>query len=77
MLDNVSLLQSAITKMHTGRFSSEILKKSGNLIAPGMNVDQFTGAMDSIKDVAGRYAGEDQLTSVARLKQQQAQAQQT
>lgn len=77
MLDNVSLLQSAVTKMHTGRFSSEILKKSGNLIFPGMNKDQFAGAMDSLKDVAGRYANEDQLQTVASFRQQQAkQAQQ-
>jgi hypothetical protein len=76
MLDNVSLLQSAITKMHTGRFSSEILKKSGSLISPGMNVDQFAGAMDSIKDVAGRYANEDQLQTVANYNQQSQQTQQ-
>jgi hypothetical protein len=71
MLDNVSLLQSAVTKMHTGRFSSEILKKSGSLIFPGMNVDQFNGAMSSLKDVAGRYANEDQLQTVASFKAQQ------
>ncbi|SFS10777.1 hypothetical protein SAMN05421771_1846 [Granulicella pectinivorans] len=74
MLDNVSLLQSAVTKMHTGRFSSEILKKSGSLIFPGMNNDQFAGAMDSLKDVAGRYANEDQLTTVASFRQQQQNA---
>ena len=74
MLDNVSLLQSAVTKMHTGRFSSEILKKSGSLIFPGMNTDQFAGAMDSLRDVAGRYANEDQLTTVANFKAQQSAA---
>jgi hypothetical protein len=71
MLDNVSLLQSAVTKMHTGRFSSEILKKSGSLVFPGMNVQQFAGAMDSLKDVAGRYADEDQLTTVANFRAKQ------
>jgi len=76
MLDNVSLLQSAVTKMHTGRFSSEILKKSGSLIFPGMNPQQFAGAMDSLKDVAGRYANEDQLQTVASFRQQQAKQQQ-
>jgi len=53
-------------------FSSQILAKSGNLIAPGMNTDQFAGAMDSIRDVAGRYANEDQLQTVASFRQQQA-----
>ena len=72
MLDNVSLLQSAITRMHTGRFSSEVMRKSGSLISPGMNTDQFGGAMDSIRDVAGRYANEDQLQTVASFRQQQA-----
>lgn len=71
LLDNVSLLQSAVTKMHTGRFSSEILKKTGALITPGMNQDQFNGAISSIQDVAGRYAQEDQLRTVADYKAQQ------
>jgi hypothetical protein len=73
MLDNVSLLQSAVTKAHTGRFSSEILKKSGALIFPGMNTDQFSGAMQSIQSVMGRYANEDQLQTVASYRQQMAQ----
>jgi hypothetical protein len=77
MLDNVSLLQSAVTKMHTGRFSSEILKKSGSLIFPGMNNEQFAGAMDSLKDVAGRYSMEDQLQTVASFRQQQAKQSQS
>jgi hypothetical protein len=75
MLDNVSLLQSAVTKAHTGRFSSEILKKSGALIFPGMNTDQFSGAMQSIQSVMGRYANEDQLQTVASYRQQMAQSQ--
>ncbi len=75
LIDDVSLLQSATTKMHTGRFSNEILKKSGSLITPGMNQDQFNGAISAIQDVAGRYAQEDQLRTVADWKQQQGQQQ--
>jgi hypothetical protein len=72
-LDDVSFLQSAATKMHTGRFSSEILKKMDNIIQPGMNVDQFNGALSSINDVANRYANEDRLTTVADYQRQQQQ----
>jgi hypothetical protein len=60
-LDDISFLQSAATKMHTGRFSNEILKKMSGIIQPGMNADQFMGALSSINDVASRYADEDQL----------------
>lgn len=73
LLDDVSLLQSAVTKMHTGRFSNEILKKTGSLITPSMNVDQFNGAMSSINDVANRYANEDKLTTVQDYQQRQSQ----
>ena len=69
-LDDVSFLQSAATKMHTGRFSNEILKKMSNIIQPGMNPDQFTGALSSINDVASRYADEDQLRTVGDYKRQ-------
>jgi hypothetical protein len=71
MLDDVSLLQSATTKMHTGRFSDAILKKTGDLIKPSMNVDQFAGAISSIQEVANRYANEDRLVTVADWKAQQ------
>jgi hypothetical protein len=71
LLDDLSFLQSAATKMHTGRFSNQILKKMGDLIKPGMNPDQFSGALNSINDVAGRYAKEDQLVTVGDLKQMQ------
>jgi hypothetical protein len=71
-LDDISFLQSAATKMHTGRFSNEILKKMGSLIQPGMNPDQFGGALSSINDVASRYADEDKLTTVADFKQKAA-----
>lgn len=71
LLDNISFLQSAATKMHTGRFSNEILQKMGNLIKPGMNVDQFNGALSSINDVANRYAQEDRLITVGELKNMQ------
>jgi hypothetical protein len=76
LLDNLSFLQSAATKMHTGRFSNEILKKMGDLIKPGMNNDQFQGALTSINDVANRYAQEDKLITVGDLKQMQNGAQQ-
>lgn len=69
-LDDVSFLQSAATKMHTGRFSNEILKKMSGIIKPGMNPDQFTGALSSINSVASRYADEDKLRTVADYKQQ-------
>ena len=70
-LDDLSFLQSASTKMHTGRFSSEIMKKMDNVIFPGMNPGQFNGALDSITGVAGRYADEDKLTTIANYKSQQ------
>jgi hypothetical protein len=71
MLDDIAFLQSGATKMHTSRFSNEILKKMGNMIKPGMNTQQFTGALNSIDEVAGRYAKEDQLVTVADYKQMQ------
>jgi hypothetical protein len=71
MLDDVAFLQSAATKMHTGRFSNEILKKMNNLIKPGMNTDQFKGALNSIDEVAGRYAQEDKLVTVADFREMQ------
>lgn len=70
-LDDISFLSSAATKMHTGRFSNEILRKMDNLIKPGMNDQQFMGALSSINDVASRYANEDRLTTVADYKRQQ------
>lgn len=70
-LDDIAFLTSASTKMHTGRFSSEILKKMDSLIQPGMNSDQFQGALSSINSVASRYASEDQLVTVGQFKQQQ------
>ena len=73
-LDDLSFLSSAATKMHTGRFSNEILRKMDNIIKPGMNDQQFTGALSSINDVASRYADEDKLTTVADFKRQQATA---
>jgi hypothetical protein len=69
-LDDITFLQSAATKMHTGRFSNEILKKMDSIIKPGMNPDQFTGALSSINDVASRYADEDKLQTVADYKRQ-------
>jgi hypothetical protein len=70
-LDDLSFLSSASTKMHTGRFSNEILKKMDSIIKPGMNDQQFTGALSSINDVASRYASEDQLRTVASYKREQ------
>jgi hypothetical protein len=71
LLDDISFLQSAATKVHTGRFSSEILKKMGNMIKPGMNAEQFAGGLNSIDEVMNRYAKEDQLVTVADYKQMQ------
>jgi hypothetical protein len=70
-LDDISFLQSAATKVHTGRFSSEILKKMGNMIKPGMNAQQFVGGLNSIDEVMGRYAVEDKLVTVADYKSMQ------
>jgi hypothetical protein len=70
-LDDISFLQSASTKVHTGRFSSEILKKMGNMIKPGMNPQQFVGGLNSIDEVMNRYAQEDKLVTVADYKQMQ------
>jgi hypothetical protein len=71
LLNDISFLQSAATKVHTGRFSSEILKKMGNMIKPGMNAQQFAGGLNSIDEVMGRYSKEDQLVTVADYKQMQ------
>jgi hypothetical protein len=62
--------------MHTGRFSVPIIEKMNNIIQPGMNVDQFSGALNSIDDIAKLYAKEDQLITVGDLKQTQNRAQQ-
>ncbi len=70
-LDDISFLQSAATKVHTGRFSSEILHKMGNMLKPGMNASQFTGGLNSIDEVMQRYAKEDQLVTVADYRQMQ------
>jgi hypothetical protein len=74
-LDDLSFLQSAAVKMHTGRFSVPIIEKMNQVIKPGMNVDQFNGALNSIDDIANLYAKEDQLITVADLKQTQNAAQ--
>lgn len=71
LIDDVTFLQSAATKMHTGRFSSQILDKMSNVVKPGMNAQEFLGALDSINDVAGRYANEDKLTTVYEYQQRQ------
>lgn len=71
LIDDVTFLQSAATKMHTGRFSSEIMQKMGSIIKPGMNKDEFLGSLDSINDVAGRYANEDKLTTAYEYQQRQ------
>ncbi|HEY1804953.1 MAG TPA: hypothetical protein VGG45_10785 [Terracidiphilus sp.] len=71
-LDDVSFIQTAATKMHTSRFSSQILDKMSTLIKPGMNPDQFAGALSSINDIASRYADEDRLTTVGDYKQKSA-----
>jgi hypothetical protein len=71
LIDDVTFLQSAATKMHTGRFSSEILQKMGSIIKPGMGLDEFRGSLDSIDEVANRYANEDKLTTVFEYQQRQ------
>lgn len=70
-LDDLSFLQTASVKMHTSRFSNQVLDKMSHLISHGMNADQFTGALSSINDVASRYADEDKLRTVADYKKQQ------
>jgi hypothetical protein len=71
MLNDISFLQSAATKVHTGRFSSEILHKMGNMIKPGMNPQQFVGGLNSIDEVMNRYAQEDKLVTVSDFKAMQ------
>lgn len=71
LLNDISFLQSAATKVHTGRFSNEILKKMSSMIQPGMNTQQFLGGLNSIDEVMGRYAKEDQLVTVADFKAMQ------
>jgi hypothetical protein len=69
LLTNITLLQSAATKAHTGRFSSEILKKMDTLANASMNPQELAGSLKAIDDVMGRYAQEDQLTTVGQYKQ--------
>ena len=71
MIDDIKFLTSAATKMHTGRFSAQILDKMDSMIRPGMNADEFKGALDSINDVATRYANEDKLSTVYEYQQRQ------
>jgi hypothetical protein len=71
LLDDVAFLQSAATKVHTGRFSNEILKKMSGMLKSGMNTQQFLGGLNSIDDVMTRYAQEDRLITVADYKQMQ------
>lgn len=70
-LDNIELDRSASTKMHTGRFSTPILEKMDRILKPGMSLSEFKGALDSLNDVAGRYANEDKLTTVYEFQQRQ------
>ena len=74
LLDDVSLLQTAATKMHTGRFSNAILDKMSGMIDAHMDGPAFLGGLQSINDVAGRYAKEDQLITVGEQKQLKAQS---
>lgn len=71
LLDDVAFLQSAATKVHTGRFSNEILRKMSGMIKPGMNTDQFIGGLNSIDEVMQRYAQEDKLVTVADYREMQ------
>lgn len=71
LIDDVTFLQSAATKMHTGRFSAEILHKMGTIVKPGMSRDEFLGSLESISDVATRYSNEDKLTTVFEYQQRQ------
>ena len=73
LLDDISLLQSAATKMHTGRFSNEILNKMSGMIDAHMDGPAFLGGLQSINGVASRYAKEDQLITVGEQKQLKAQ----
>jgi hypothetical protein len=61
----------AATKVHTGRFSAEILHKMGNMLKAGMHPGQFVGGLNSIDEVMNRYSKEDQLVTVADYKQMQ------
>ena len=71
LLNDIGFLQSAATKMHTGRFSKEILEKMSSMVDAHMNPSQFKGGLDSINDVAGRYAQEDTLRTVGEVKADQ------
>jgi hypothetical protein len=72
LLDDVSLLQSAVTKMHVGARGSEVLlKKSQALINASQNPSQFAGALSSIQEISQRYADEDRLTTVSDWKSRQ------
>ena len=78
LLDNLSLMQSALMKMHSGSRGSEILlRKAETLIGASQNPDQMQGALSSIQNIANQYADEDKLVTVADYKSRQQQQQPT
>jgi hypothetical protein len=68
LLNDLTTVQSGFTKMHTSRFSSEILAKATKMIRAGMNNDQFNGALESMIDTAQMYEKEDKPMSVGEYQ---------
>lgn len=69
LYDDITTAQSGFTKMHTSRFSNEILQKSVTMLNPRMNKDQAMGALDSMLNTAELYEKDDKLMSKAEYMQ--------
>jgi hypothetical protein len=72
LYNDIMTAQSGFTKMHTSRFSKEILDKATIMLNPKMNMEQFLGAIQSMRETAQIYAKDDKLMSKADYLQLQA-----
>jgi hypothetical protein len=72
LYDDITTSQSGFTKMHTSRFSKEILDKATTMLNAKMNVQQALGAIESMRETAQIYAKDDKLVSKADYLQTQA-----
>jgi hypothetical protein len=65
LYDDLLTAQSGFTKMHTSRFSKEILDKATTMLNAKMNTEQALGAIQSMRNTAQLYQKDDKLVSKA------------
>jgi hypothetical protein len=65
LYDDLLTAQSGFTKMHTSRFSKEILDKATTMLNAKMNSGQAMGAIQSMRNTAQLYEKDDKLMSKA------------